>query len=204
MMRVVDRIFLLGKTGLLASLLMVLSGCVSVYVDNGTKEIDSAQFKKQEKTHPVMVLFEFQTKGVANARATDLLKEKVFDQVKKSTLFSEVSTTPVEGGRVLSITLNNVPTTDDAFSKGFVTGFTFGLVGSEVSDGYVCTARYLGRDGKEPVTKQARHVIHATLGAKAAPSNAVKAASMEEAATVMTHQVVSNVLNDLSYDPNFQ
>lgn len=203
-MRFFGYFYVLGRVSFAAFVLSLLTGCVSVYVDNGTKEIDSAQFKKQEKTHPVMVLFEFQTKGVANSRATDFLKTKVVEQVKNSTIFSEVSITPVDGGRVLSITLNNIPTTDDAFSKGFVTGATFGLVGSEVSDGYVCTARYLGESGKEPIVKQARHVIHATLGAKAPPSNAVKAATMEEAATTMTRQVISNVLNDLSYDPEFQ
>ena len=116
--------------------------------------------------HPTQLLFEFQTKGVANARATDILKSHVIDQVKNSGLFSSVTEGKAEGGAVLSITLNNVPITDDAFSKGFVTGLTFGLAGSEVSDGYVCTARYIVGASNENIVKQARHAIHTTIGAK--------------------------------------
>lgn len=188
----------------ITSVFLALTGCASMYVDATTKEISNSEFKKQDPLHPAMLIFEFQTKGVANARATDYLKARVLDQVKNSGLFSEVSTEPVAGGRVLSITLNNVPLTDDAFSKGFVTGLTFGLAGSSVSDGYVCTARYLNIEGKPEIVKQARHAIHTTLGAKAAPDNATKAANAEEAVTLMTRQVLSNVLNDLSHDASFQ
>ena len=91
--------------------------------------------------------------------------------------------------------------TDDAFSKGFVTGLTFGLAGSQVSDGYVCTAKFTPASG-QAVTKTARHAIHTTLGAAAAaPGNATKAAGMEDAAYTMQRQVLSQVLNDLSKDP---
>lgn len=185
-------------------IILNITGCASIYVDNNTKEINSSQFKKPEPLHPAQLLFEFQTKGVANARATDILKSHVIDQVKNSGLFSSVTEGKAEGGAVLSITLNNVPLTDDAFSKGFVTGLTFGLAGSEVSDGYVCTARYIVGTSNENIVKQARHAIHTTMGAKSAPANATKAASMEEAATLMTRQVVSNVLNDLSHDDKFK
>ena len=53
------------------------------------------------------------------------------------------------------------------------------------------------------MTKTARHAIHTTLGAAAAPGNATKAAGMEDAALTMQRQVLSQVLNDLSKDPAF-
>lgn len=192
------------KLSLITFFFLTLTGCATIYVDNATKEISASEFKSPEPKQPVMLVFEFQTKGVANTRATEYLKTRVLDQVKDSGIFSEVSLSPVAGGRVLSITLNNVPLTDDAFSKGFVTGLTFGLAGSSVSDGYVCTARYLSTADQPAIVKQARHAIHATLGAKAAPGNATKAANAEEAVTLMTRQVLSNVLNDLSHDAAFQ
>jgi hypothetical protein len=194
----------LFKLSVIAFAAMLLVGCASIYVDNATKEISTAQFKVPEPKPPVMLVFEFQTKGVANAKATDYLKARVLDQVKGSGIFSEVSLTPVPENRVLSITLNNVPLTDDAFAKGFVTGLTFGLAGSTASDGYICTARYLGGSEQAAIVKQARHAIHVTMGAKGAPANATKAANGDEAVTSMTRQIVSNVLNDLSHDSSFQ
>ena len=127
---------------------ILLTGCANIYVDNATREVSASEFKKPEPQRPVQALFEFQTKGVANARATDYLKAQVIDQIKTSGLFSEVSENPVSGNALLSITLNNVPISDDAFSKGFA-------------------------DANDAVTK-------------------------------MTRQIVSNVLNDLSHDPQFK
>ncbi|WP_260293719.1 hypothetical protein [Sedimenticola hydrogenitrophicus] len=192
-----------GRWATLLSIAL-LSGCANMYVDNGTREISTDQYAKPEPLRPVQALFEFQTKGVLNARATDLLKVKVLDQVKSSGLFSDVSEEPVTGGALLSITLNNVPVTDDAFSKGFVTGLTFGLAGSQVTDGYVCTARYVGDTSGQAIEKKARHAIHTTVGNAAAPANATKAVDTEDAVYTMTRQVVSNVLNDLSHDNNFK
>ena len=183
---------------------ILLSGCANMYLDNATREVSVSQFKKPEPARPVQTLFEFQTKGVANARVTSFLKSQVMEQIKSSGLFSEVSEGPVRGGAMLSITLNNVPVTDDAFSKGFITGFTFGLAGSQVTDGYVCTARYLNDTSSPAIIKQARHAIHTTLGNSAAPTNATKVADAKEAATTMTRQIISNVLNDLSHDIQFK
>lgn len=184
--------------------LAALTGCASFYVDGATKDVEAAQFRKTDPQHPVQVLFEFQTKGVANANATSHLKAKVLEHVKQSGVFSTVSESPVDGGALLSITLNNVPLTDDAFSKGFVTGLTFGLAGSQVSDGYVCTASYTPPGAQAPVVKQARHAIHTVMGAAAAPGNATKADGIDAAVTTMTRQVVANALKDVSSDASFK
>ncbi|MCY4745805.1 hypothetical protein NYO99_12550 [Pelomonas sp. UHG3] len=190
--------------GLFLTTTALLGGCASAYLDGSTKEIPAAQFKKPASPAPVQVLFDFQTKGVANAHATALLRDRVIAQVKASGLFSDASTNATPNGAVLSITVNNVPLTDDAFSKGFVTGLTFGLAGSQVSDGYVCTATYRASNNAAPLTKQARHAIHTTMGAAATPGNATKMPDHQEAAFQMTTQVVSNLLNHLSHDANFK
>lgn len=183
---------------------VALTGCATAYVDATTKEINSAEFKKPAATQPVQLLFEFQTKGAPNGQATELLKKQITEQVQSSGLFSMVDDKPVNNGAILSIALNNVPVTDDAFSKGFVTGMTFGLVGSQVTDGYVCTVKYLTPQQPQPITKAARHAIHAVIGAGAAPPNGVKAESIEAAVRTMTRQVLSTALNDLSRDVNFK
>ncbi|MDM0025797.1 hypothetical protein [Variovorax saccharolyticus] len=188
---------------LAAAATLGLTGCATHYVDGSTKEVSAEQFRKPDAPQEVQVVFEFQTKGVPNAAATQQLKTQVLQKVKDSGLFTAVSEQPVPQGAMLSLKLNNVVLTDDAFSKGFATGLTFGLAGSQVSDGYICTVSYLGNGQAAPITKSARHAIHTTLGAAKVPGNAEKAATIQEAVTKMTSQVVSTALNDLSQDPAF-
>jgi hypothetical protein len=190
--------------GLVATSLvaMVMAGCASHYIDGATKEVNASTFKKPVAPASAQVLFEFQTKGVANTRATDALKKQVTEQVQASGLFSTADDKPASNGALLGIKLNNVPMSDDAFSKGFATGLTFGLVGSQVSDGYICTVSYMA-PGKEPVVKVVRHAIHTTVGAAATPGNSQKAKDINDAVNTMVRQIVGNALNDLSHDPAF-
>jgi hypothetical protein len=194
------------QLGLLVAFALIASGCVNMYVDLGTKEIPSAQFKKPATLQEAQLLFEFQTKGAKNDRATTLLREKVLNQVRESGLFSKVTETAVPSGAILSIVLNNVPITDpgDAAAKGFVTGLTFGLAGSQVSDGYVCTAKYLPPNGGASISAEAKHALHTSIGAGSPPKNAVKAESVSEAVFTMTKQIVSNVLLGVSSDSAFK
>jgi hypothetical protein len=180
-------------------LIIGLSGCASHYVDNATPEIPVTEFVKPQLAKPVQLLFEFQTNGVVNANVTELLKDRVADQVKLSGLFSEVEYSAVESGEILSVTLNNVPLEgEDAFAKGFVTGFTFGLAGSQVTDGYICTAKYISNTQPKGVEIEARHAIHTKLGAGEEPANSTKAKNIDEAVNMMIKQILSHVLNDLS------
>jgi hypothetical protein len=197
----------LARTTWLAGLLAaaaLLGGCATHYVDGTTKEVLPAQMAKPAQPKPVQLLVEFQTKGVANARATEHTRRMMTDDVQASGLFAEVKDTPVPGGRVLSITLNNVPLTDDAAARGFITGLTFGAAGNQVTDGYICTVSYLAPGASQPVVKSARHAIHTTLGAKDAPPNAYKAAGIEDAVRTMIRQVLSVALDELSRDPGFR
>lgn len=185
-----------------AMLALTLSGCASHYVDAALKDVDASTYRKPAAPAPVQVLFDFETKGVSNSRATEALKKQVLSQVEASGLFSTAGEKPVPSGAMLGVKINNVPVQDDAFSKGLVTGMTFGLAGSQVSDGYICTVNYV-MPGKAPVVKVVRHAIHTTIGASASPGNAIKAKSLDDAALTMTRQIVGNALNDLSRDPAF-
>lgn len=182
----------------------LVTGCASFYVDTATKDVAASEYKLPAQPKPVQVMFEFQTKGTANAAATGMLKDQVLQQIKQSGLFSDVKATPAEGGALLSVALNNIPLTDDAFSKGFVTGLTFGAAGSQVTDGYVCTLSYSDGPAATPVVKTARHAIHTVLGSGSAPANAVKSEGVEAAVRTMTRQIVGNALRDLSADPSFK
>lgn len=140
----------------LVTVALLTTSCASFYVDSATKEVPASLFKKPVTAKPVQVLFEFQTKGALNAKGTEFLKAQVIDQVKTSGLFSAVEETPVADGALLTITINNVPVTDDAFAKGFVTGLTFGSAGSQVTDGFVCTMTYRTTVQPQPRSAAAR------------------------------------------------
>jgi hypothetical protein len=96
--------WLRGSVGVL--LVAVLTGCANFYVDSNTKDVEMSQFRKTEPPHPVQLVFEFQTKGVANATATALLKPRAFETVKATGVFTDVVETPVAEGALLSISLN--------------------------------------------------------------------------------------------------
>ncbi|XZG70731.1 hypothetical protein ACTSKR_02400 [Chitinibacteraceae bacterium HSL-7] len=187
-----------------ATALLAMSGCATHYVGNGIKEIPVAEMKPVASPKPVQFVFEFQTKSVPNAAVTEYLKQRVTDQVAESKLFAQVSATPVDGGGLLKLTLNNVPISTDAAAQGFVTGLTLGLAGSTVIDGYESTLSYLPAGSESVLTAQAKHALVTTLGAgAAAPEGLTKSASGEEAVFTMVRQITSNVLNDLSQNPAF-
>jgi hypothetical protein len=161
-----NRVFNLRKWyWLLLFITLPLTGCTSFYVDGMTKEIPVSQYPQLADIHPVQLLFEFKTNGVTNAVATGALKGRVIEQVSSSGLFSEVTEEQVPGGALLGIAIDNVAVSEDAFNKGFTTGLTFGLVGSQVTDGYVCTAKYSDGTDAPFIITRARHAIHTTLGA---------------------------------------
>lgn len=189
---------------MVAALASSLGGCASFYVDGNAPEVPSAAFTKPAQPAEVQLIWEFQTRGVANVRATELLKARVKEQIANSGLFSSITETPASGGAMLSVTVNNIPLSDDAVSKGFVAGLTFGLAGQTVGDGYECTARYLsGRSGAPAAVSTGKHIIFANIGAASQPPGSIKASSAEEAVGLMLRQLISRTLNDLSKEKNF-
>jgi hypothetical protein len=190
--------------GVLLAGAALLTGCANVYVDGNTHEVPLAAMARPAEPRPVQLVVDFQTRGVTNARATAQTKAMIADSVRSTGLFSEVRDTPVEGAGLLSVTINNVPLTDDAAAKGFIAGLTFGAAGQQVTDGYVCTVSYLAPGQSRPIVKTARHAIHTTVGAAPPPPNAWKAPSVLEAVRTMVRQVMSVTLNDLSHDAEFK
>lgn len=192
--------------GLLVTMSLVGCGVVpKPFVDPHLRDVDASQFKKPDPIHPVQLLFDFKTKGVENPKATDVLKARVADQVAKSGLFGAISEAPVQGGALLTITVDHVAVDgSDGMGKAFASGLTFGLVGTAVTDGYIADGNYVAPGASTPIVKEVRHAIHTMIGNHEPPPGAVASPSLEEAATTMLHQVVSHLLNDISHDPAFR
>lgn len=177
---------------------IVLTGCISptMYVDPGLPPASKADLARSEQ-QPIQFLYEFQTRGSANARATDSTKERALAVMKDSGLFSAVSAEPQANQRRLTVVINNVPITKDAASQGFGTGLTFGLIGSTVTDGYECSA-VLTVPGAQPLTMQFKHAIHTTIGNTTPPAGMTPEPSPEDAVTKLVNQLMWSILRDAS------
>jgi len=156
---------------------------------------------------PVQLIFQFQTKGAPNARATKLLKQKVIDTVKASGLFSSISDDAVPNGAILSISINDIASPkdmSDAEGKGVITGATFFVVGSNIADHYLCTVDYVASPTAPKIERTARHALIVQMGIiNSPPPNAVKIGGVNEAIYTMVRQIVSNPLNEVAKDPGF-
>src|SRR5688572_26705608 len=94
------------------SIAISLSGCATAYVDGALKNANLTEVRKPARPTDAQLLFTFQTKGTANARATEALKADVTKLVQDSGLFATIGSDPSLSGSIISITLNNVPITD--------------------------------------------------------------------------------------------
>jgi len=179
------------------SLVISLSGCISAqsYIDPALPVLRAEDLKPVAQPRPVQLLFEFRTKGAPNAAATGHTKPVVMETVTKSGLFSTVSETPVAGGRTLALIIDNVPVTEDAAQKGFATGLTLGLVGTTVTDGYVCTATYTA-PGAPAKTGSVNHALHTSIGNTTPPAG-LTAMKPGEAIPILVQQMTLNALQAL-------
>jgi hypothetical protein len=182
-----------------------LAGCATPYVGNNIREVTASGYPRVAAPAPVQLFFAFQTKGVSNAKATDLLRDQVRQTVSASGLFSTVSFEPVSSRALLSITLNNVPVTNtgDAAAKGALAGLTLGLAGTTVVDGYVCNLEYQAAPAAAKIVKTTENAIFTNVGAKGAPAGATKAASLLDAVKSVARNTVSNGLVQVASDPGF-
>jgi hypothetical protein len=191
---------------LLGLAVLLLPGCVTptVYVSRALGDVPAEKKVKVADPQPVQLLFEFQTKGSFNSQATSFLQNKVEMAVQSTEVFSQTRWAPVPNGTVLSIKINNIVLTDNASAAAFMTGFTFGLAGSNTTDGYVCTLEYLPGPGQPKITKEVRHAIHTSIGNTDPPINSLKAPNVEQAIYMVTRQLVSHGVNQLASGPPFR
>ena len=190
---------------------MTLAGpaFAGVFVGKELTDLKPEQRVMVAHPQPVQLLFQFQTKGAPNARATKFTKQTVLDTVKQSGLFSDITDGPAPNGAILSIIVNNVVKKQDmqnAEAKGFGTGLTLGLVGSNVWDHYTSQIDYVASPTASKITRTADHALAIQLGfiTKAPPDGVPVEGGIKGAVFTMVRQIVANPLNALGADPAFQ
>jgi hypothetical protein len=186
------------KLAIALPLLLSLSACISPqsYIDPALPVLKAEDLPRVSQPQPVQVLYEFRSKGVPNTGATGLTRTKAIETITKSGMFSSVSEAPAAGGRTLALVIDNVPVTDDKTGSAVATGMTFGLVGTSVTDGYVCTATY-SVPGARPKTASVRHALHTQIGNQTPPPG-LTAMTPSAAIPIMVEQMTLNALQALA------
>ncbi len=187
------------------ALIVAVPGAASAasYVTRGVGVVTPEQKVAVPSPQPVQLVFSFVTSNQPNPKATKLLKERVTAAVRASGVFSEVSDAPVASGATLTIVIHNHGDMNQAVQSGVVTGLTFGLAGSQVSDLYDCTLDFKGGPDAAKITKTLRHELITTIGIKSAPPNVDKAKNATEGIYTIVDQSVARLLNDLASDQTF-
>jgi len=176
---------------------VLLSGCMSVkqYVDPKLPKVSYADLKPVADKQAVQVFLEYQTNGSTNAKATEAVRPIIVDTMNKSGLFDGVKISPETADRKLYITINNFPVTKDASSKGFVTGLTFGLAGSMVTDGFLMNVSYVV-PGQPEAKHSYKHALHSTIGNADGPPG-LEPVPKGQAIKQVVEGLMLNMLNDL-------
>ena len=180
---------------LLPLLLVVgLSGCLAPksFLEPKYRGLSYSDIKVPDAPLPIKLTVIGQTNGTVRDKASDYWRRQVERVLKASRVFSPSSTTT---DATLAITINNVASTGSAAGKGFVTGLTFGAVGSLVTDGYVMTVDYQDKQGLS-LAKTYQHAIYTTIG-NASPPPGISPVTISEAPSLVAEDMLLHFLKDL-------
>lgn len=177
---------------LLILAMISLSGCVipKSYIDPKFQNATYADIKPANPLQQVALTVEAQTNGKPNKAAADFWRKQFEEVLVKSAVFG---VTP--GAKAtLSISIDNYSVTPGAAGKGFVTGLTFGAVGTAVTDGYKMIVTFNNGNG-QVVTKTYQHALHTVVG-NAEPPAGMAPIKLSEAAALIARDLLLNFLKD--------
>lgn len=183
--------------GIIELLLIVglTTGCIGMkgYVDPKLKSISYAELNTPPKAPSLGVLVEFQREGKLYRPVNAKMRKLVLGVLRKSKLFSSVSSGTVGTETQLKIVINN--TGGETIGHGYATGCTFGLIGTKTIDRYIINAVY-ERENKKPIEKSYQHAVHATIGIASGPKGQTSM-PIGEAVDSAMEQVTLLLLYDL-------
>jgi hypothetical protein len=167
------------------------------YVDARLGDVKQEDVIKVADPQPAQVLVEFQTDGVANAKATKYIKPLVTSAITERHIFSEISEQPVANRTILTVVYNNIPE-KGAAGKGAKVGLTFGLASASVTDSYKIHFELLRGPGTTPMTCDVEHAFIMTMGKKEDPAIGIPVAKIDLGMQMIVNQVMAHGLNCLT------
>ncbi len=183
-----------GWLTLALSLVICCTGCVAVYVDPHYRSATYMDVHGTNNPRPVAVKVEFQFNGKHWPSQDTDVRLSVLKVLRASKVFAAVDATnaPVDG--MLQVTLDDTGSLGAAFGKGFITGLTYGLIGSEVEDHYFMTLVYTPAHGI-PFSRKYEHSIYATVGLHSAPQG-MERVSVSGGVDTVIEDMMLNFLRD--------
>ncbi|MEW5787265.1 MAG: hypothetical protein AB1899_05370 [Pseudomonadota bacterium] len=186
----------------LVILALLLSGCMpKSFVDPGMYTGGLKTAPKIDKPIPVTLSVAGYINGSESSMATSVWKRRFSKALDVAQVLVPAGEGQAPQGN-LNIQMDNVGDMGQAVGKGFVTGFTLGLVGSTVTDGYVMKSSYTTADGRKS-EHEYRHAIHSMLGAGANPPEGVETMSPMEAVDLVVDDLVAQMLREMQTDKMF-
>lgn len=173
-----------------------------IYVNATLGDLKPENKVKVTAPKPVQLIFEFQRDGIANARATKLVRPMMIEAMKAQGVFADFVDTPVADGALLSVKFNNIPE-KNAAGKGFASGLTLGLAGLFVTDFYEVRFDLVPTTGSEPIVTEVKHQLHLKKGKKDIPDPGIEVKNIDVGIRTIIAQVAAHGLNQLAADPRF-
>jgi hypothetical protein len=175
--------------------LLAFAGCLAPksFLEPKYRGVGYQDLKVPAAPIPLDLTVTGQTNGNLNPRATLYWRRQVIRVLTASREFS-FPAAPGAAAR-LTVTFNNVGNRSGAAGKGFVTGLTFGAVGSLVTDGYIMTVEY-SQPGQPTLTKTYQHAIYTTIG-NATPPPGIEPVSLAEAPSLVAEDMLLHFVKDL-------
>lgn len=172
----------------------MLQGCMSTrtYVDPAYATATYADLPRRAKPYQWRIVVEFQRNG-QRLPSMDVAAQNTVEQVIRSSGIALPADDKATGR--LKVTINNVSNSGSAIAKGFGSGLTFGLIGTQVTDNYEMEAE-LFVDGKVVRRSGYKHALHTTMGNASFPTN-VQPLSVEAAFSKAVEQMMLSFLKDL-------
>lgn len=157
-------------TGLALALgiVFMLTGCMSAksFIDPTYPKVSYEAVTKKTQPLKLNLVVEFQRNGESYPRVNPLLKDNA-ERILRATGV----VTPTLGGSdgEMKITVNNIGDMAGAAAKGFVTGLSFGLVGTTVTDAYEMSVA-ITVNGKTVTRSGIKHAFHTAIGNTTIPA----------------------------------
>jgi hypothetical protein len=185
----------MNKIILLLLVTIGLSGCIAPqsFLEPKYRGVTYQDIKAPATPIPVQLTVVGQTNGALNDRATEYWRRQVERVLSASRFFDP---NQAATGAKLNITINNIGDRGSAAGKGFVTGLTFGAVGSLVTDGYIMTVEYRDSSGRV-MTKTYQHAIYTAIG-NATPPPGISPVTLAEAPALVAEDMLLHFLKDLN------
>jgi hypothetical protein len=178
---------------ILAALLS--SGCISThsYVDPSGHHASFNDLQRVSPPYQLVVRVQYELNGQERARAVHSLQDHAERSLRASGVAVPYDGTGTSAGELL-IVANDVGSIAGAVAKGFGTGLTFGLVGSQVTDAFEITMRLT--QGSSVIEHKYNHALISTVGLHSAPPG-LTPVSPSDGFNQITDDVLLNFLKDV-------